>query len=91
VARQRFIDKFGHYLDATVSEAEHREQGTILGLGDYLELRRGNSGVYAAYAVIGCTLSVDPQPEVFDHPALWNLTKIAGDMLFTANVSAEPK
>jgi hypothetical protein len=88
-ARQRFIDTFDHYLDATVSEAENREQGTVLGLNDYLELRRGNSGVYPAYAVIECILSVDLQPEVFNHPALWNLTKIAGDMLFTANVGCE--
>jgi hypothetical protein len=88
-ARQRFIDTFDHYLDATVREAENREQGTILNLDDYLELRRGNSGVYPAYAVIECVLSIDLQPEVFNHPALWNLTKIAGDMLFTANVSSE--
>ncbi|KAF9654288.1 terpenoid synthase [Thelephora ganbajun] len=84
-ARQRFIDTFDHYLDATVHEAKNREQGTVLGLSDYLELRRGNSGVYPAYAVIECILSIDLQPGVFNHPALWNLTKIAGDMLFTAN------
>jgi hypothetical protein len=86
-ARQRFIDTFDHYLDATVREAQNREDGTILGLTDFMELRRGNSGVYPAYAVIECILSIDLQPEVFNHPALWNLTKIAGDMLFTANVS----
>ena len=86
-ARQRFIDTFDHYLDATVREAENREQGTILSLSDYLELRRGNSGVYPAYATLECSLLIDLQPEVFYHPALWNLTKIAGDMLFTANVS----
>jgi hypothetical protein len=86
-ARQRFIDTFDHYLNATVREAENREQGTILGLSDYLELRRGNSGVYPSGALLECTLSLDLQPEVFNHPALWNLTRIAGDMLFTANAS----
>ena len=86
-ALQRFIDTFDHYLDATVREAENREQGTILGLSDYLELRRGNSGAYPAYAMIECILSIDLKPEVFYHPALWNLTRIAGDMLFTPNVS----
>jgi len=88
-ARQRFIDTFDHYLDATVREAENRERGTILGLNDYLELRRGNSGVYPAHAMIECILSIDLKPEVFYHPALWNLTRIAGDMLFIANVSPE--
>lgn len=88
-ALQRFIDTFDQYLDATVCEAENREQGTILGLEDFLVLRRGNSGVYAAYALIECILSIDLQPEVFNHPALWNLTRIAGDMLFIANVSSE--
>lgn len=86
-ARQRFIDTFDHYLDATVREAKNREQGTILGLSDYLELRRGNSGVYPSGALLECILGIDLQPEVFNHPALWNLTKIAGDMFFTANVS----
>jgi len=88
-ARQRFIDTFDHYLDATVREAENRERGTVLGLNDYLELRRGNSGVYPGCAMIECILSIDLKPEVFYHPALWNLTRIAGDMLFTANVSPE--
>jgi len=89
-ARERFVDTFDHYLDATVREAENREQGTVLGLNDYLELRRGNSGVYPACAMIECILLIDLKPEVFYHPALWNLTRIAGDMLFTANVSPEP-
>lgn len=84
-ARQRFIDTFDHYLDATVREAENREDGTILGLDDYLELRRGNSGVYPAYALIECIHKIDLQPEVFNHPALWNITGIIGDMLFIAN------
>ena len=88
-ARQRFVDTFDHYLDATVREAENRERGAILGLSDYLELRRGNGGAYNAYAMIECMLSIDLKPEVFHHPALWNLTNIAGDMLFTANVSPE--
>ena len=88
-ARKRFIDTFDHYLDATVREAENRERGTVLTLGDYLELRRGNSGAYTAHALVECILSIDLQPEVFNHPALWNLTKIAGDMLFIANVSSE--
>jgi len=70
-----------------VREAETREQGTILGFSDYVELRRGNGGAYPAYALIECILSIDLQPEVFDHPSLRNLTKIAGDMLFTPNVS----
>lgn len=86
-ARQRFIDTFDHYLDATVREAKNREQGTILGLSDYMELRRGNSGVYPSGALLECILGIDLQPEVFNHPALWNLTKITGDMFFTANVS----
>ncbi|KAF9783463.1 isoprenoid synthase domain-containing protein, partial [Thelephora terrestris] len=84
-ARQRFIDTFDHYLEATVREAQNREEGIILSLSDFMELRRGNSGVYPAYAIIECILSIDLQPEVFNHPALWNLTKIAGDMLFIAN------
>jgi len=86
-ARQRFIDTFDHYLDATVSEAENREHGTILGLEDFTELRRGNSGVEVGFALIECILSIDLQPEVFDDPTLARLRRLIGDMVFTANVS----
>lgn len=86
-ARERFIDTFDHYLDATVREAENREDGTILGLADFMELRRGNSGVEVAFALIECILSIDLQPEVFDDPAFSRLRKLAGNMLFAANVS----
>ena len=52
-----------------------------------MELRRGNSGVDVAFAVIECILSIDLQPEVFDHPMLLRLSALAGNLLFTANVS----
>lgn len=84
-ARQRFIDTFDQYLDATVHEAENRETGTILGLRDFMELRRGNSGVEVAFALIECILSIDLKPEVFDHPILSDLRRLAGNMLFAAN------
>ena len=86
-ARERFIDTFDRYLDATVREAENREQGTVLGLKDFMELRRGNSGVEVAFALIECILSIDLQPEVFDHPTLSRLRNLIGNMLFAANVS----
>ena len=86
-ARQRFIDKFDHYLDATVSEAGNREQCTVLGLKDFTELRRGNSGVEVGIALIDCIISVDLQPKVFNHPTLSRLRTLIGDMIFTANVS----
>ena len=86
-ARQRFTDTFDQYLDATVREAENREQGTVLGLEDFMELRRGNSGVEVAFTLIECILSIDLQPEVFDHPTLSSLRRLAGNMLFAANVS----
>jgi hypothetical protein len=87
VARERFIDTFDDYLDATVREAENRERGTVLGLKDFVELRRGNSGVDVAFAVIECILSIDLGPEVYDHPTFSNLRRLAGNMLFAANVS----
>lgn len=38
-------------------------------------------------ALIECILSIDLQPEVFDHPTLSRLRRLIGDMIFTANVS----
>ena len=55
-----------------------------------MELRRGNSGVEVAFALIECILSIDLQPEVFDHPTLSDLRRLAGNMLFAANVSPTP-
>ena len=62
--RQRFIDDFDRYLDVTVREAENREDGTVPSLEDFIELRRGSSGVDVAFSVIECVLSIDLQPEV---------------------------
>jgi len=87
VARQRWIDTFGDYLDATTREAENREHGTILGLKDYIGLRRANSGVYPTFALIECILGINLEPEVFDHPVLSNLTRAAVDLAMIANVS----
>ena len=52
-----------------------------------MELRRGNSGVDVAFGVIECILSIDLGPEVFDHPSFSSLRRLAGNMLFAANVS----
>jgi len=78
-------------LDATVREAENRERGTILGLNDYMDLRRGNSGVYPTLALIECVLGINLEQEVFDHPVLSNLTKLAGDLAIISNVSPPPQ
>lgn len=87
IAKQRWIDTLDDYLDATVREAQNREQGTVLGLKDYIDLRRGNSGVYPTFALIECILELNLEPEVFDHPALSNLTRLAGDLVMISNVS----
>jgi len=84
-ARQHFIDAFDHYLDATVTEAEHRERGTILGLKDFIESRRGNSAVDVVFSVAECLLAIDLQPEVFNHPTVLTLRRLAGNMAFTTN------
>lgn len=84
-ARQRFIETFDSYLDDTVLEAEIREHGNVLNLKDFMELRRGNSGVDVAFSVIECVLAIDLQPEVFDHPTLSAMRKLAGHMVFTIN------
>jgi len=86
-AKQRWINAFGDYLDATACEAENREHGTILGLKDYIDLRRGNSGLYPMFALIECILRIDLEPEVFDHLVLSNLTRTAVDLAMVANVS----
>ena len=53
-----------------------------------MELRRGNSGVDVAFAVVECIHSIDDlQPEVFDHPTLSRLRGLIVNMMFTANVS----
>ena len=44
--RRNWIGTSGTYLDATVHEVEDRERGTILGLEDYIDLRRGSNGAY---------------------------------------------
>jgi hypothetical protein len=54
---------------------------------DFMELRRGNSGVDVAFSVIECILSIDLDPEVFDHPTMSTLRRLAGQMVYIINVS----
>lgn len=61
----------------------------MLRLKEFIELRRGNSGVDVAFALIECILSIDLHPEVFYHPVLSDLRRLAGNMLFAANVSID--
>ena len=86
IARQRWIDTFGDWLDAITREADNRERGKILGLKELIDLRRGNSGGYTMFALIECILGISLEPEVFDHPVLSNLTRAAVDLVMIANV-----
>lgn len=74
-------------MDATAREAENREHGTILGLKDYIDLRRGNSGVYPTFTLIEYLLGINLESEVFNHVVLLSMTRAAVDLAMIANVS----
>ena len=43
--------------------------------------------MYPTFALIECILGLSLEPEVFDHPALSNMTRLAGDLVMISNVS----
>lgn len=46
--------------------------------------------MYPTFALIECILGLSLEPEVFDHPAVLNLTRLAGDLVMISNVSFGP-
>ena len=84
-SQRRFVQTFGHYLDAVVQQAEDRTHRHIRGLDSYLEVRRDTIGSKPSFAIL--ELEMELPDDVFNHHILEDLRLWVTDMLCIGNVS----
>ncbi len=84
---RRFLAHCDVYIDSVIEEARLRDHGEVLGLEDYVDLRRENSAVRVCFGMIPYILGIDLPEEVFDDPIFEKMYFNAVDMVCWANVS----
>lgn len=85
---RRFAELCDSYTDCVAKEAELRERGEVLGLEDFIALRRQNSAVLLCYSLVEYILGIDLPDFVFDDPGFSKAYWAACDFVCWANVSA---
>ena len=85
VWQRRFLRVFESYLDSIVDQAQNRVTNEAHDVSSYMDLRRGNSGVWPTLSIL--EIGIDAPPEIFDHPIVIELAEIAIDMVILDNVS----
>lgn len=81
----RFITLTEQYLNGVVSQARDREEHSIRSLEDYLQVRRSSVGIEPSFVML--ELGYDLPDEVFHHPAVIELRRLAVEMITVDNVS----
>ncbi|EPQ55293.1 terpenoid synthase [Gloeophyllum trabeum ATCC 11539] len=82
---RRFLKTWEDYAIAFAQEAELRENGQVLDVQAYTELRRENSGVRPCFHLIEYAAGSDIPDEVFANPTFEDLFLCALDMISWSN------
>ncbi|KAI0030533.1 terpenoid synthase [Vararia minispora EC-137] len=83
--RRHFVECCETYIEAVVEEARLREAGEILGLEDFIRLRRENSAVRCCFALIAYGLKIDFPDAIFEDPVAKQAYLAGVDMVCWAN------
>ncbi|KAF9060477.1 isoprenoid synthase domain-containing protein [Rhodocollybia butyracea] len=82
---RRFLVHCDNYIECVSREAELREAGEILGLEDFIDLRRENSAIRLCFGLFEYVLGIDLPQEVFDDSTFMEAYWAAADMVCWAN------
>ncbi|EAU85540.1 hypothetical protein CC1G_06441 [Coprinopsis cinerea okayama7 len=82
---RRFADLCESYTDCVAREAELRERNQVLGLNDFIALRRQNSAVLLCYSLVEYILGIDLDDEVYEDPTFAKAYWAACDFVCWAN------
>ncbi|TFK27160.1 terpenoid synthase [Coprinopsis marcescibilis] len=82
---RRFTALCTSYTDCVAKEAELREHDEVLGLEEFMELRRQNSAVLLCYSLVEYILGIDLPDSVFDDPAFSKAYWAAADLVCWSN------
>lgn len=85
---RRFLKHCDDYIECVSREAELREQGEVLDLASFIDLRRENSAIRLCFGLFEYVLGLDLPQEVFDDPTFMEAYWAAADMVCWANVSS---
>ena len=83
-AQRHFIEEFSRYLEAAVDQAHVRQTQSIPSIDDYLIVRRRDIGAYACFPLVESAFELPD--EVYYHPVVVELSRLAVEMIFLDNV-----
>jgi len=88
-AGKHFIETFVQYLESLVEQAKNRVNDSIDSVEEFFLNRRLNSGTASSYVPLELHLNLPD--EVFYHPAIKEMERLAVDMICIDNVSFKIK
>lgn len=83
---RRFGDLCETYTQCVAKEAELRERGQVLGVDDFIPLRRQNSAVLLCFSLVEYILGIDLDDEIYEDEAFMDAYWAACDYVCWANV-----
>ncbi|KAF7328301.1 Terpene cyclase [Mycena sanguinolenta] len=88
LAQKHFLETFEDYIYSIVEQASDRDDKRIRGSEEYMILRRRTIGVQPSYPMI--ELGMNLVDEIWDHPVIDELRRIAVDIVLLDNLFYEP-
>ncbi|KAJ6535981.1 terpenoid synthase [Mycena vulgaris] len=83
LAQRHFLQTFEDYIYSVVDQASDRENNLIRGTEEYIRLRRRTIGLHPSYPMQ--ELGMDLVDEVYNHPIVDQLRRIAVDIVLLDN------
>jgi len=84
--QRRFLESTRLYLDALHTQVKNRTLDKLLGVQEFIELRRDTGGLKICFAMGEYGLGLDIPDEVFEHPVLQEMENMANDVVTLSNV-----
>ena len=85
--KERFIRHNKEFVDAVVREASLRAEGSVLGVEEYINLRRTNSAVAAFYDLIEVALATELEDAIYNNEVFKKVYMASLDLIAFCNVS----
>ncbi|MCJ1263853.1 hypothetical protein MMC22_003723 [Lobaria immixta] len=84
-ARERFVRAMRDYCNGALDQVQTQVQRVVLDPKNFLETRRQSVGVTPLFAMIEYFYDLDLPNEVFEHPSMIEMEKVATDFVLIHN------
>ena len=85
--QRRFLEYTKLYLNALHTQVQNRTLPKVLGIQEYIDLRRDTGGMKLCFAMGEYGLGLDIHDQVFEHPLIQEMESMANDVATLSNVS----